>query len=65
MAMIGTKITRYISVPFEGCDSCRYLSPETETVYANGQPYVVFTKCANENLCLEAVKAAGKAADKE
>ena len=50
------KIIREIEVPFEGCDRCRYLHLEEKVVYADGLPYVIFTRCANENICLEAVK---------
>lgn len=51
-----TKITKTIEVPFPGCDRCRYLTPEYTTMYSGKEPVMIFTRCANENICLEAVK---------
>ena len=45
------KITKTIEVPFLGCDRCRYT-----TMYSGNEPVMIFTRCANENICLEAVK---------
>lgn len=50
------RITKTIDVPFPACDRCRYLNPEYTTMYSGTEPVMIFTRCANENICLEAVR---------
>lgn len=52
------QITRTIEVPFEGCDRCRYLHLEEKVIYADGLPYVIFDRCGNENICVNAAEIA-------
>lgn len=52
------QITRTITVPFKGCDRCRYLTISENVVYADGYAYVAFDRCEHENICLNAAKIA-------
>lgn len=50
------EIETTVNVPFEFCQYCGQLDLRTETLYANGRPFMTVMRCANAGVCQNAVR---------
>lgn len=50
------EIEATVNVPFEFCQYCGLLDLSSETLYANGRPFMTVMRCENAGVCQNAVR---------
>ena len=50
------EIEATVNVPYEFCQYCGLLDLRSETLYANGRPFMTVMRCENAGVCQNAVE---------